>query len=497
MKDYQNLFAVRENNLAAEEISSAETLVLFLCKDCIPALPKMNAPEYLVKAVDELYKKNGKLADTGSLTQFAMLGGKGLQQVVISGFGGKGACKPNDLRKAAGETARVLKKLKAENVLVIAPILLNAARPHYLSALIEGLILGGYTFTECKGKPEAEKDISYTIVTNVTDAAKVCSDSCLVSAAVCHARDLANKPGNLLTPVGMAEEAQQLAANCGMECEVLDVEAMQEKGMGAILAVGQGSVNPPRMVTLKYNGANDAPYTAFVGKGITFDSGGISIKPDNNMGEMKDDMTGAAVVLGTMQAIAQLKLPCNVIGIMACAENMPSGSAQRPGDVVKAASGKTIEVISTDAEGRMVLADAVWYACRQGAVRVIDIATLTGGVITALGNETAGIVGNNDELVAQIMSAGKKAGEMYWQLPSLPECKEAIKSDVADLLNSAGRAASTITGGLFIGEFVDEGTPWAHLDIGGTSTADKASGFKPKGCTAFGVRTFVNIAKEL
>ena len=198
MKDYQNLFAVRENNLTAEEIAGAETLVLLLCKDCIPALPKMNAPEYLIKAVDELLKKNDKLADCGSMTHFAMLGANGLQQVVISGFGGKDACKPNDLRKAAGETARVLKKLKADSALIIAPILLNAARPHYLSALVEGLILGGYEFTECKGKTEAAKDINYTIVTNVTDAAKVCSDSCLVSAAVCHARDLANRPGNRL-----------------------------------------------------------------------------------------------------------------------------------------------------------------------------------------------------------------------------------------------------------------------------------------------------------
>ena len=497
MKDYNSLFSGRTNSLTAAEIAQAETLVLFLCKGCIPALPKMNAPEYLIKAVDELLKKNEKLADTDNVTQFAMLGEAGLQQVVICGFGGEGACKPNDLRKAAGEAARLLQKLKATDALVIAPILLNAARPHYLAALVEGLILGGYKFNECKGKPEAEKDVKYTIVTNVEGAGKVITDACITSAGVCYARDLANRPGNLLTPLGMAQEAQAVAANCGLECEVLDAEAMQAKGMGAILAVGQGSANPPYMVTLKYNGAGDAPYTAFVGKGITFDSGGISIKPEAGMGEMKDDMTGAAVVLGTMQAIAQLKLPCNVIGIMACAENMPSGSAQRPGDVVKAANGKTIEVISTDAEGRMVLADAVWYACQQGAAKVIDIATLTGGVIVALGNETAGIVGNNGELINEIMAAGKKAGEMYWHLPSLPECKEAIKSDVADLLNSAGRAASTITGGLFIGEFVAEGTPWAHLDIGGTSTASKTSGFKPKGCTAFGVRTFVNIAKDL
>ncbi len=497
MRDYEKLIAVRENNLTAQEISSAETLVLFLCKGCIPALPKMNAPEYLIKAVDGLLQKNDKLADAGTVTQFAMLGENGLQQVVISGFGGENACKPNDLRKAAGETARLLKQLKTNKALVIAPILLNAARPHYLSAMVEGLLLGGYTFTECKGKPEEEKVISYTIVTNVTDAAKVAADSCLVSEAVCYARDLANRPGNIVTPAVMAEQAQLTAEECGMECEVLDAVAMQAKGMGAILAVGQGSVNPPYMVTLKYNGAGDAPYTAFVGKGITFDSGGISIKPEANMGEMKDDMTGAAVVLGTMKAIAKLKLPCNVIGVMACAENMPSGSAQRPGDVVKAASGKTIEVVSTDAEGRMVLADAVWYACRQGAAKVVDIATLTGGVIVALGNETAGVVGNDDELIKQVTGCGKKAGEMYWQLPSLPECQEAIKSGIADLTNSAGRAASTITGGLFIGEFVDKGTPWVHIDIGGTSTASKSAGFKPKGCTAFGVRTLVNIAKEL
>ena len=497
MKDYQKLFAVRENNLTAEEIAGAETLVLFLCKGCIPALPKMNAPEYLVKAVDELLKKNEKLADTGEITHFAMLGKNGLQQVVICGFGGENACKPNDLRKAAGEASRVLKQLKTEKALVIAPILLNAARPHYLSALAEGLILGGYTFSECKGKQEQEKDICYTIVTNIAGAAEVVSASCIVSSSVCFARDLANKPGNILTPLDMAKAAQLTAEKCGMECEILDAAQMQAKNMNAVLAVGQGSVNPPYMAVLKYNGGGDAPYTAFVGKGITFDSGGISIKPEANMGEMKDDMTGAAVVLGAMQAIAQLKLPCNVIGIMACAENMPSGSAQRPGDVVKAASGKTIEVVSTDAEGRMVLADAVWYACRLGAAKVIDIATLTGGVIVALGNETAGIVGNNEELIEKIISCGKKAGEMYWHLPSLPECKEAIKSDIADLTNSAGRAASTITGGLFIGEFIDEGTPWAHLDIGGTSTAAKTEGFKPKGCTAFGVRTFVNIAKEL
>ena len=309
--------------------------------------------------------------------------------------------------------------------------------------------------------------------------------------------NLVNRPGNWVNPVVMAEEAQKVAEAYNLEIEVLDEKAMAAKGMNAILAVGQGSKNPPRMITLKYNGAGDAPYTAFVGKGITFDSGGISIKPGENMGEMKDDMSGAGAVLGAMQAIAQMKLPCNIIAILSCAENMPGGNAQRPGDVVKAANGKTIEVVNTDAEGRMVLADAVWYACEQGAVRVIDIATLTGAVIIALGNETSGIIANNDELAEAIKAAGKKAGECYWQLPSLPECKEAIKSDVADLLNSAGRAGGCITGGLFVGEFVKEGVEWAHIDIGGTSTATKTSGFKVKGGTGFGTMTLIKYAGTL
>ena len=232
-----------------------------------------------------------------------------------------------------------------------------------------------------------------------------------------------------------------------------------------------------------------------VGKGITFDSGGISIKPEAGMGEMKDDMAGAAAVLGAIRAIAEMKLPCNVIAIAACAENMPSGTATRPGDIIKAANGKTIEVVSTDAEGRMVLADAVWYACRQGASKVIDIATLTGAVIIALGNETAAIVSNNDNLCEEIISAGKTAGENYWRLPSLPECKEAIKSDIADLLNSAGRPGGVITGGLFIGEFLDENIPWAHIDIGGTSTAQKTNGYLVKGATGIGVATLVQLVK--
>ena len=319
-----------------------------------------------------------------------------------------------------------------------------------------------------------KETVSVTIVSGIANGEEILKEASVICKAICHARDLANEPGNVINPETLAEEAVETAEKHNLETEVLTVKEMQKLGMGAILAVGEGSVHEPRMVVLKYANGGDKPFTAFVGKGITFDSGGISIKPSDGMGE--------------------LKLPVNVIGIMACAENMPSGSAQRPGDIVKAASGTTIEVVNTDAEGRMVLADAVWYACRQGAAKVIDIATLTGAVIIALGEHTSGIVSNSDELAETIKKAGHRAGEEWWQLPIVEEAEEMIKSSCADVKNSAGRPAGTITGGAFIGRFVDKGIPWAHLDIGGTSTAKKTEGHIPEGCTAFGTATLIELA---
>ena len=323
----------------------------------------------------------------------------------------------------------------------------------------------------------------------------IIAEANILCESIVWTRNLVNHPGNIVQPKNIADEALKLSDKLDLQCEILGIDAMKEKKMGSILAVGKGSAAEPRLITLKYQGSDEANWIALVGKGITFDSGGISIKPEAGMGEMKDDMAGAAAVLGAIRAIARMQLPCNVMAIAACAENMPSGTATRPGDIIRAASGKTIEVVSTDAEGRMVLADAVWYACRQGASKVIDIATLTGAVIIALGNETAAIVSNNDNLCKEIIDAGKIAGENYWRLPSLPECQDAIKSDIADLLNSAGRPGGVITGGLFIGEFVDENIPWAHIDIGGTSTAQKTNGHWVKGATGVGVATLVQLVK--
>lgn len=470
-----------------------DTLALLLCKECMDYLDKLQLPAVVAKAIKLYVAKYSDVFDVEDEHTFSAVVDERLINIVIVGCGKGKECKPVNFRKAAGVAARALRKLESKIACVCGPALCNPNRAHYLSAVCEGLLLGGYTFDKYKSDVK-EKLCEVKILNSIPEANKVISDANIISESVMLTRDLCNTPGNDLNPEGMEKAARKVAEETGMEIEVLGPKEMQALGMNAILAVAKGSVAEPRLIVLKYNGDGTTPYKAFVGKGITFDSGGISIKPSDGMEEMKDDMTGAGDVLGAMRAIALLKKKCNIIGIMSCAENMPGGNAQRPGDIVKAANGKTIEVLNTDAEGRMVLADAVWYAGHLGAEKVIDIATLTGAVIIALGTETSGIVSNNDELVAQIIQAGKFAGENYWQLPSLPECQKAIKSDVADLKNSAGRAGGVITGGLFIGAFVKEGLPWAHIDIGGTSTATSTDGFKVKGCTGFGTMTLINLA---
>lgn len=447
--------------------------------------------------IKKLADKDKKISDFGNSTSIVLNSASGFRTIIIAGLGGVEKLTPDILRKAAGETARAIVKAKGDKTLVYSSPVISNDDHFYLSALIEGLILGSYEFNEYKSETANDFDGIIQVYSKDLHANDIIAEANILCESIIWTRNLVNRPGNIVQPQYIAEEAHRIADKFNLACEILGTEAMKEKKMGALLAVGKGSAAEPKLITLKYQGSNDSKWIALVGKGITFDSGGISIKPEAGMGEMKDDMAGAAAVLGAIRAIAKMKLSCNVMAIAACAENMPSGTATRPGDIIKAANGKTIEVVSTDAEGRMVLADAVWYACRQGASKVIDIATLTGAVIIALGNETAAIVSNNDNLCQEIISAGKVSGEKYWRLPSLPECKEAIKSDIADLLNSAGRAGGVITGGLFIGEFVDESIPWAHIDIGGTSTTQKTNGHLVKGATGIGVGTLVQLVKGI
>ncbi|MHC1718785.1 MAG: leucyl aminopeptidase [Acidaminococcaceae bacterium] len=485
-KELNNFLAVK----ATQCIEENDVITLLLTKEDIA-----NKETPYSDLIKKLADKDRKMFDSGNTCSIILDAASGLKKIIITGLGGADKLKPDVLRKAAGEAARAVMKAGGQKSLVFSPATVSNNDHMYLRAMLEGLILGSYEFNECKSVVTNKFDGLVQVYSKDPQVNDIIAEANILCESIVWTRNLVNRPGNIVQPQNIADEALLMSDKLGLACEILDADAMKEKGMGALLAVGKGSDAEPKLITLKYQGADDSEWIALVGKGITFDSGGISIKPEAGMGEMKDDMAGAAAVLGAIKAIAKMKLPCNVIAIAACAENMPSGTATRPGDIIKAANGKTIEVVSTDAEGRMVLADAVWYACRQGASKVIDIATLTGAVIIALGNETAAIVSNNDNLCEDIISAGKISGENYWRLPSLPELKEAIKSDIADLLNSAGRPGGVITGGLFIGEFVDENIPWAHIDIGGTSTAQKTSGYLVKGATGIGVATLVQLVK--
>lgn len=318
----------------------------------------------------------------------------------------------------------------------------------------------------------------------------------VVGESINFTRDLANEPGAYMTPTDMAERARDIANEFGLSIDVLDEARMEQEGMGSLLSVARGSEQPAKLIILKYTPANfegdSKELLALVGKGVTFDSGGISLKPGENMELMKYDMTGAATVMGAMRAIAQLKPPIPILGVAPCTENLPSGKATKPGDVVTAMTGKTIEIINTDAEGRLILADAIAYAKKLGATKVIDMATLTGAVSIALGDVNAAVLGTDQQLIDEIISAGREVGEKFWQLPLDKEYSKQIRSDIADIKNVGGRKAGTITAAAFIKEFAD-GVAWAHLDIAGTAWGDEAKPYRSKGPTGIAVRTLLRI----
>ena len=309
------------------------------------------------------------------------------------------------------------------------------------------------------------------------------------------ARALANEPGNTLTPREFASRTSQIVTDGGASAEVLDETEMHTLGMGLLLGVARGSAEPPQMMVFRHNpvGVTSGPVLALVGKGITFDAGGISIKPADGMEKMKDDMAGGAAVACAIAAIARLNAPIRVIGVVPATENMPGGRALKPGDVLRSAEGKTVEVINTDAEGRLVLGDALWYARTQGATHLVDVATLTGGIVVALGKTTSGLFGGPDWWVEQVRRTGERAGDRMWQLPLFDDYRDQLKSEIADMMNTAGRVASAITAATFLREFTG-GLPWAHIDIAGTAWADDSKPFMPKGATGVAVRTLAELA---
>ncbi|MGE0736817.1 MAG: leucyl aminopeptidase [Alphaproteobacteria bacterium] len=355
-----------------------------------------------------------------------------------------------------------------------------------------GAKLRAYRFDKYRTKEKEDQKPSLTELSvmsvGLADTKKAYVSLDKVADAVFFTRNLVSEPANVIYPESLAEECLKLA-DLGVEVEVLDVPAMKKLGMGSLLGVGQGSVKEPRLVVMQWKGGakGDQPLS-FIGKGVTFDTGGISIKPAGGMEEMKWDMGGAAAVIGLIKALAGRKAKINVVGVCGLVENMPSGNAQRPGDIVTSMSGQTIEVINTDAEGRLVLADALWYTQERFKPKfMIDLATLTGAIVVALGHEYAGLFANNDELADRIISAGKTVGEQCWRMPIGEAYDKMMNSDAADMKNAAGREGGSSSAANFLQRFVNE-VPWVHLDIAGTAWTKKDSALTPKGATAFGVR---------
>jgi leucyl aminopeptidase len=368
-------------------------------------------------------------------------------------------------------------------------------------AFVTGLVLGTYQFNEFKTLDrEKIKEIGEVVLLAESDETmpslqKGLRTGQVISEAVTLARDLVNGPSNQVTPGALAEKASQIAHSQGFDVQVLEVSQAESLGMGAFAAVARGSQEPGKFIILEYNAGKGLDTIVLVGKGITFDSGGISIKPSERMERMKDDMSGGAAVLGAMQAASKLQIPLHVVGLIPATENLPDGKAYKPGDILKTLSGQTVEVISTDAEGRLILCDALTYSLRYEPKAIVDLATLTGACVIALGDYVSGLFGNDETLVKQIEEASKKTGEKVWRLPLWDEYFDYIKSDVADFKNVGTRAAGAIIGGIFLSKFVKT-TPWVHLDIAGPASIDKERAYIPSGGTGAGVRLLIQWLRD-
>jgi leucyl aminopeptidase len=403
----------------------------------------------------------------------------------------------NAIRRAAAIAARRARSLGTGAVAFAMPADLRpgVGAPDFAQCAVEGLAQGAWQFDELK-TAGADRKAPVTDLTVVVEAGEesAARRGFAIGEAVAEGQALARRlqflPPNQCTPALLAETAQQLGATHGVAVTILDRGQLQQEGMGALLAVSQGSATEPRFIVLEYRGAGEAPPVVLVGKGITFDSGGISIKPAAQMDEMKYDMSAAAAVLGTFEALGRLTPKLNVVGLIPSADNMPGGAAVRPSDVVKSHSGKQIEIVNTDAEGRLILADALSYARRFKPAAVLDAATLTGAVVIALGHAASAVMGNDEGLVEEVRRAGDRAGEQVWPLPMYDEYRELNKSDIADVKNSGGRPAGTITAGWFLREFA-EGYPWAHIDVAGTAYSDSDAPPLAKGPAGVPTRLFV------
>jgi len=443
---------------------------------------------------------------TGKHAQVSVIYTRGalpVRRIVLLGLGKKKDFDPEKLRRAFSKAARTIREL---GIPAFAASLDSVDGPRSLEdlteAAVEGVLLGLYQFTNFKtaDKKEERKVRAFTLLAAGDSEARRMKAAAqraeIVSKAVWYARDLVSTPSNEMTPTDMARRAKEAAASRKVRLTVLDHARMEKLGMHALLSVARGSMEPARFIILEYDGGKrgEKPYV-IVGKGITFDSGGISLKPPEKMEEMKADMSGGAAVFAVIKAAAELKLPLNLVGLVPATENLPGGRAYKPGDVLRSMSGKTIEVISTDAEGRLILADALTYAGRFKPKAIIDMATLTGACIIALGDEVIGMMGTDDGLKNDLRRAAAETGEKLWELPIWDDYAELIKSDVADMKNTGGRPGGAITAAVFLGKFAGD-FPWVHLDIAGPAWLSKERHYIPRGASAVGVRLMVRFLRD-
>jgi len=419
------------------------------------------------------------------------------KRLLLLGGGKARDFSPAELRKVAGAAVRAIKPRNLKKLAFAAPE--PMAPEDAVKAIVEGALIGDFD-PDIYRSDRKNQSVDSLFVVASGDREKlprVLDEARMVGESQNFARELANEPSNRMTPTILAKRAQEMSKEVGLKCEVYGADKIKELKMGAFWGVAQGSDEPPALIVMRHEpaGAAEKPVLGLVGKGITFDTGGISIKPAAGMEKMKYDMAGGATMIGVMRAIALLQPKVKVIGIVCATENMPSGKAQKPGDIQTAMSGKTIEIINTDAEGRLVLADGLCYARQLGCTHLVDAATLTGAVVVALGYANAGVFSNNDALYQKFAKALGEAGEKMWRLPLDDEYKEEIKSNIADIMNTGGRWGGAITAAMFLKEFAED-TPWIHLDIAGTAWIEDNKPWMAKGPSGIAVRSLIEFARE-
>lgn len=455
----------------------------------------------LVAALLEAEEFKGDVGET-AFVRFTPSSGTKASRLLLVGAGPQEDYNASAVAAVSGTAARFLRKRNITSFALIARS--DAPARDVAQHAVQGFITSQFELDKYKSRDKNDKTVDSLVIcvenAKPADLKAGIARGQAIGESINLTRDLANEPPNILTPTEMAKRAQAMAKEVGLTCEVLDEARMSKMGMGSLMSVSRGSTQPAKLIVLRYtpekSRGKKGELLALVGKGITFDTGGISIKPSEGMEAMKYDMSGGGTVIGTMRAIALLKPSIPVLGIIAAVENMPDGNASRPSDVVTAMNGKTIEILNTDAEGRLILADAVAFAEDQGATRIVDLATLTGAVIVALGSHYTGIMGNDQGFIDEVAARGREVGETYWQLPLGPEYSKDIRSDIADIKNIGPRGkAGTIMGAVFIQEFVEK-AKWVHLDIAGTAWLDSPKPHISKGPSGVGIKTLLNLVEN-